>query len=286
MHKNNRRLWALIKKEVLQVQRDPSCILTAFVLPMILLFIFGFGLSLDAKYVKLGFVSDEQSPVVGSLWRSFQATEFVTPIYYANRNKAEEDLVNGRIRGIIVLQNDFTKQFHSIEGGTVQLITDGVETNTAAILTNYVSEIIAQWSRQQKDDRGIMLPIPFEVKTRVLFNPELKSRNTLIPGSVVLILSIIGTLLTSLVVAREWERGTMEAMLATPIRPKDMIIGKLIPYYILGMLSTGLSVLIAVFLFQVPFRGSVTALFFISTTFLLASLAMGFLISTVTRNQY
>ncbi|MDR2755368.1 MAG: ABC transporter permease [Planctomycetaceae bacterium] len=286
MYKNHRRLWALMKKETLQVWRDPSCILTAFVLPMILLFIFGFGLSLDAKYVKLGFVSDEQSPVVSSLWRSFQATDFVTPIYYANRRNAEEDLVNGRIRGIVVLPNDFTKRFHSTEAGTVQLITDGVETNTAAILTNYVSGIISQWNRQQNRDRGIKLPVSVEVKIRVLFNPELKSRNALIPGSVVMIMSIIGTLLTSLVVAREWERGTMEAMLATPIRPKEMLIGKLIPYYILGMVSTGMSILVSVFLFQVPFRGSVGALFLISTIFLLASLAMGFLISTVTRNQY
>ncbi|MDR2345622.1 MAG: ABC transporter permease [Planctomycetaceae bacterium] len=282
-----RRLWALIKKETLQVRRDPSCILTAFVLPMILLFIFGFGLSLDAKYVKLGFVSEEYSPVVGSLRRSFQVTEFIELIYYASRKEAEEALINGRIRGIVILQNGFTKRLHTSEFDTIQLITDGVETNTASILTNYVVGIITRWMMQQNQDYGMVSStIPIEIKTRVLFNTELKSRNALIPGSVVMIMSIIGTLLTSLVVAREWERGTMEAMLAAPIGSSDMIFGKLIPYYFLGILSTGISILVSVFLFQVPFRGTVGALFLISTAFLLASLAMGFLISTVTRNQF
>jgi len=281
-----RRLFALMKKESLQVRRDPSCILIAFVLPMILLFIFGFGLSLDAKYVKLGFVTDEQSPVVGSLWRTLQATDYVTPIYYESRYEAEEALVNGRIRGLLVLPNNFTKRFYTAEGGQIQLITDGVETNTAIILENYIIGIVNQWGRQQIRDRGITMPMRMNVEARVLFNPELKSRNALIPGSIALIMAIIGTLLTSLVVAREWERGTMEAMLATPIRSRDMIIGKLVPYYILGIASTGACVLISVFLFQVPFRGSVGAMVLISTAFLLASLALGFLVSTITKNQY
>ena len=281
-----RRLLALMKKETLQVRRDPSCILIAFVLPMILLFIFGFGLSLDAKYVKVGFVADEQSPVVESLWHALKATDYVSPRYYESRREAEEALVNGHIRGLIVLQNDFTKRFYAGEGGTIQLITDGVETNTATILENYVVGIVHRWGMQQIRDRGILIPVRFNTEARVLFNPELKSRNALIPGSIVMIMAIIGTLLTSLVVAREWERGTMEAMLATPIGPKDMIIGKLVPYYVLGITSTGACILISVFLFHVPFRGSVGAMFLISTAFLAASLALGFLISTITKNQY
>ena len=286
MNEPFRRLLALMKKETLQVRRDPSCILIAFVLPMILLFIFGYGLSLDAKHVKVGFVTEEQSPVVGSLWRSMKATDYVEPIYYDNRYDAEEALVNGRIRGVIVLQNDFTRRFHAIEGGDIQLITDGVETNTATILENYVSGIVNLWGMQQIRDRGIITPVRVNIQSRVLFNPELESRNALIPGSIVMIMAIIGTLLTSLVVAREWERGTMEAMLATPIGPMDMIAGKLIPYYVLGIVSTGACILISVFLFHVPFRGSVWAMFLISTAFLMASLALGFLISTITKNQY
>jgi len=275
-----------MKKETLQVQRDPSCILIAFVLPMILLFIFGFGLSLDAKYVKVGFVTGDHSPVVGSLWRTMTATDYVTPIYYESRHEAEEALVNGHIRGLLVLQNNFTKQFYTLEGSNVQLITDGVETNTATILENYIVGIVNHWAMQQIKDRGIALPQRVNVEMRVLFNPELKSRNALIPGSIVMIMAIIGTLLTSLVVAREWERGTMEAMLATPISPKDMILGKLVPYYVLGIVSTGVCVLISVAIFHVPFRGSIGAMFLISTAFLLSALALGFLISTLTKNQF
>jgi ABC-2 type transport system permease protein len=286
MPQSLRRLFALMKKESLQVRRDPSCILIAFVLPMILLFIFGFGLSLDAKYVKIGFVTDEQSPVIGSLWRTLKTTDYVTPIYYESRHEAEEALVNGHIRGLLVLQNNFTKRLYAVEGAKIQLMTDGVETNTATILEHYIVGIVNQWGMQQLRDRGMSTPVRVNVESRVLFNPELKSRNALIPGSIALIMAIIGTLLTSLVVAREWERGTMEAMLATPIRPRDMIIGKLVPYYILGIASTSVCILISVLLFQVPFRGSIGAMVLISTAFLLASLALGFLISTTMKNQY
>lgn len=275
-----------MKKETLQVWRDPSCILIAFVLPMILLFIFGYGLSLDAKHVRVGFVSEEQSPLVQSLRRSFQATEYVEPVDFSRREEAREALVNAHIRGIVVLRNDFTQRFHALDGVEVQLITDGVETNTATVLENYVLGIVTQWTAGQMRDRGLDTPVPVEVRSRIYFNPELESRNALIPGSIVLIMAIIGTVLTSMVVAREWERGTMEALLATPIAQSDMLLGKLVPYYVLGMGSTATCTFIAHVLFHVPFRGSVTAMFLASTAFLLPSLALGFLISTVTRNQF
>ncbi|GHT36654.1 membrane protein [Planctomycetales bacterium] len=281
-----RRLAALVKKETLQVIRDPSCILIAFVLPMILLFIFGYGLSLDAKHVKVAFVCSEKSPSVDSLWNSFNATDYIDPIYYEKQNDAEEALINGRVRGILILQNNFSQQVQTQHNADIQLITDGVETNTAALLENYVSGVVNHWRTQQLQDNGITVQAPVNVQMRVLFNPELKSRNMLIPGSIALILAIIGTLLTSLVVAREWERGTMEAMLATPVNPLLMICGKLLPYYILGTGSSAVCLLLSHYLFHVPFRGSVGALFMIATVFLLASLAMGFLISTITKNQY
>ncbi|MDR0703474.1 MAG: ABC transporter permease [Planctomycetaceae bacterium] len=286
MSKQLRRLLALMKKETLQVWRDPSCILIAFVLPMILLFIFGFGLSLDAKHVKVAFVTEEYSPIIGSLWSSFQASEYIDSIYYENLRNAEEDLVNNRIMGVIVLKNNFAKQLLASESCEIQLITDGSQTNTAEILNNYVTGIVFQWRTQQGQDRGIRTPIAVELRQRILFNPELKSCNALIPGSIAIITAIIGTLLTSLIVAREWERGTMEAMLATPIRPKDMILGKLIPYYVLGVISTVVCLLFSIFLFRTPFRGSIGAMFLVSTMFILASLALGFLISTLTKNQY
>jgi len=280
-----RRLIALIGKETLQVRRDPSCILIAFVLPMILLFIFGYGLSLDAEHVRLAMVLEDRSPTAQSLWSSFEATKYICPIFFESRRGAKNAVINTHVRGMVVVPNDFTMMLASGKA-SVQLITDGVETNTATILENYVTGVVQRWMKHQADERGIVVSPPIDVVSRVYFNPELQSRNALIPGSVVLIMAIIGTLLTSLVVSREWERGTMEAMLATPIGPFDMILGKLIPYYVLGMSSTGCCVLLSYFLFHVPFRGSFTALFLTSSAFLLAALGMGFCISTICRNQF
>ena len=280
-----RRLIALIVKETLQVRRDPSCILIAFILPMILLFIFGYGLSLDARHIRLAVVLEDRSPTAQSLWTSFEATKYIDPICFESRREAEDAIVNSHVRGMVVMPHDFTTRLAS--GTTsIQLITDGVETNTVTILENYVAGVVQRWAKHQADKRGINVSPPIDVVTRVYFNPELQSRYALIPGSVVLIMALIGTLLTSLVVAREWERGTMEAMLATPIGPFDMILGKLIPYYILGMSSTGCCVLLSYHLFHVPLRGSLMALFVTSSAFLTASLGTGFFISTICRNQF
>jgi len=281
-----RRLFALMKKETLQVRRDPSCILIAFVLPAILLFIFGYGLSLDAEHVKVAVVLEDRSPTAMSLWNSFEKTKYIDPIRFERRRDAEDAIVNTRVRGLVVIRDDFTRQLQSGKRAAIQLITDGVETNTATILENYVYGVVGVWTRQQARDRGFDGAAPVDIENRVWFNPELRSRNALVPGSIVLIMAMIGTLLTSLVVAREWERGTMEAMLATPIGPFDMLLGKLIPYYVLGMASNAVCVLIAVQLFHVPFRGSVFALLTVSSAFLLASLGMGFWISTLCKNQF
>lgn len=281
-----RRLLALIKKETLQVRRDPSCILIAFVLPMILLFIFGFGLSLDAERIKVAVVAEDRSPTAMSLWNSFEKTKYIDPVRYERRKDAQAAVVNSRVRGLLVIRGDFSKQLLSGQKASLQLITDGVETNTATILENYVLGVIGVWAGHLARDRGAVDIGSIAIESRVLFNPELESRNALVPGSIVLVMAIIGTLLTSLVVAREWERGTMEAMLATPTAPMDMLLGKLIPYYILGMVSNAVCVLLGVYLFHVPFSGSIFSLFSISSIFLIASLGMGFLISTVTKNQF
>ncbi|MDR3108264.1 MAG: ABC transporter permease [Planctomycetaceae bacterium] len=281
-----RRLIALMVKETLQVKRDPSCILIAFVLPVILLFIFGYGISLDIRYVKLAVVLEDHSPTAQTVWASLQATDYITPIYYADRHSAEEAIVNARVRGLLVIPDDFSQRLNADGFATLQLLTDGVETNTATILENYVRGTIAVWAKQQSRDHGIEYTAPTDIQSRVYFNPELESRNALIPGSIVLIMAIIGTLLTSLVVAREWERGTMEAMLATPIASIDMLLGKLVPYYVLGMLSNAACVLVAVYLFHLPFRGSAASLFLVSSVFLIAALGLGFLISTLCKNQF
>jgi len=286
VNKRIRQLRALMKKEALQILRDPSSILIAFVLPLILLFIFGYGLSLDAKHVKTAIVLEDRSPMAESFYQAFVTTDYIDAIRFEHRAAAEQAIIDGQVRAVLVVPNDFTRQIAGNRGAKVQLLTDGSETNTATILQNYVLGVVSRWSVHQLRDAGMSAGVVIDVKPRVYFNAELNTRNALIPGSIVLIMAIIGIMLTSLVVAREWERGTMEAMLATPVRKIDMILGKLLTYYLLGMGSATVCTLIGIFLFGVPFRGSVFAMFLASSVFLGVALMQGYLISTLTKNQF
>ena len=286
MSKRLRQIKALIKKETLQVLRDPSSILIAFVLPLILLFIFGYGLSLDAKHIETAIVLEDRGPMAESFYETFAATQYIKATRFDNRTAAEHAMIDGKTRAVIVVPNDFSRQIAGRRTAKVQLLTDGSDTNTATILQHYVFGVMTRWSKHQSHDAQMTAKVIIDVKSRMYFNAERNTRNALVPGSIVLIMAIIGIMLTSLVVAREWERGTMEAMLATPVRKIDMIIGKLLTYYLLGMGSMTICTMIGVFLFDVPFRGSVFAMFFASSVFLGVALAQGFLISTLTRNQF
>ncbi len=165
------------------------------------------------------------------------------------------------------------------------MIVDGSDPNTANFVQNYAQGAVANWERQRQADVAVQSPA-ISVEQRFWFNPELTSRNFLVPGSIAIVMTLVGTLLTSLVVAREWERGTMEAMMATPVTAVELLAGKILPYFLLGLTSMTLCVLLAVFLFGVPFRGSVAALYALSAAFLIPALGQGLLISTATKNQF
>ena len=277
---------ALVKKETFQIIRDPSCILVAFVMPMILLFIFGFGLSLDMKEVRTAVVLEDRDPLAKSLYDALNASDFIEAIPFESRRDAESAIADSKVRAIVVVPNDFSNRVRLGESADIQLITDGGETNTATILEGYVNGAVSIWIDHQRDDlrfpRGSKVPLI----SRIRFNPEVNTRNVFVPCSIVLIMAIVGILLTALVVAREWERGTMEAMLATPIRKSEMVFGKLVPYYVLGMGSMAVCTVLSRFFFGVPLRGSLGALFLSSSVFLAVALTQGFFISTVTKNQY
>ena len=275
-----------MKKESLQIVRDPSCLLVAFVLPLILLLVYGYGMSLELNNIRVAAVLEDNGPLAQSLVQTFEASRYLKVLRRATRKAAEDDLTNARVRAVIILANDFSKNVESGRGGSIQLITDGSEANSATIIENYVQGIVAIWQRHQAEDRHQIPSESGTIRTRFWYNDELDSRFSLVPGSIVLVLAIIGTLLTALVVAREWERGTMEAMLATPIRKSDLFIGKLFPYYLLGIGSTMVCVIISRVLFGVPLRGSLEALLAIVSVFLFAALIQGFFISTVTKNQF
>jgi ABC-2 type transport system permease protein len=281
-----RRIRALTRKETLQVLRDPSNLVVAVVLPLILLFLFGYGVTFDPRRFDIGLVVEQPTPESGS----FTAALANSPIFgietARDRRAFEADLIAGDIKGIVVLPADFADRAYRGDTAPIQVIVDGGDPNTAELIRTYVQLLWANWLQQESISRSLpLLPVLAKAEPKMWFNPEVSSRNYLVPGSVAIILMLIGALLTALVVAREWERGTMEALLATPIGIAELLIGKLAPYFALGMISMLISTLTAVFVFGVPFRGSVGLLSLVSALFMLAALGQGLFISTLARNQ-
>jgi ABC-2 type transport system permease protein len=280
------RLRGLIRKETFQIVRDPSSILIGFVLPVVLLLLFGYGVSLDAKHVPVALVIENPTAETSSFAASLAGSEYFAPQAVPHRSAAERALAEGRVQAIVVLSSNFTRQLPSADGASIQLIVNGTDANTARIISGYVDGAWQKWLEHTALDVGRALAPPVIVEQRVWFNPEVSSRNFLVPGLMAIIMTLIGTLLTALVVAREWERGTLEALMVTPVRIGEFLLGKLIPYFVLGMGGMAASTVMAVWVFGVPFRGTFPVLIAVSTLFMLAALGMGLLISTVTKNQF
>ncbi len=281
-----RRLSALCRKEVWQILRDPSSGVVAFLLPMLLLIIFGYGINLDATKLRLGLCAEDGGP---------EATSFVSQItgspYFAvtfgARRQLDNLLERGDIRGYVVLAQDFSRIIaQGSDTAPIQVVTDGTEPNTANFVSAFVKITWQQWQQRRVEERGETLLGAPEMEVRYWFNPAAISRHYLIPGSITIIMTVIGAMLTSLVVAREWERGTMEALLASPVTRMELLLSKLLPYYTLGMISMTVVVFCSVVLLGVPFRGSLSALFALTTVFLCSMLGIGLFISTTMRNQF
>jgi ABC-2 type transport system permease protein len=280
------RLRGLLRKEVIQILRDPSSIAIAFVLPLVLLLIFGYGVSLDARAVPVALVVENPSAETASFAASFERSPYFEPRLMRHRQDAEALLVDGQVTAVVVLRSDFSRRVHDFRGGAIQVLVDGTDANTARLVGGYVEGAWSAWLEQAARDRGVALEAPVGLEPRIWFNPAVRSRNFLVPGLIAIIMTLIGALLTALVVAREWERGTMEALLVTPVSTSELLLGKVLPYLALGMGGMALSVAVAIGLFDVPFRGSFLVLSLTSALFLLAALGMGLLISTVAKNQF
>jgi ABC-2 type transport system permease protein len=281
-----RRIRALVRKESLQVVRDPSSLVVGFVLPVILLILFGFGVSFDATRVRIGLVVEGPTPETGMFAASLSNTPFFEVQRSTDRQAFVDLLSAGRINGVIVLAGDFSERLARGDTAGIQVITDGSDPNTAGLVTGYVQGAWASWQQQRALSAGIETKSPISIEPRFWFNPELESRRFLVPGSIALIQMMIGSLLTALVVAREWERGTIEALLATPVGIVEFIIGKLVPNFLLGMCAMGVCVLAALFVFDIPLRGSLIMLIAFTAVFLTVALSIGLLISTVARTQF
>lgn len=282
-----RRLKALCWKESKQIVRDPSSALIAIVIPLMLLFIFGYGINLDSSKLRVGILMDQQSQPARELVDTFTGSPFIDATISNNRNLLINKMQAGEIRGIVVIPVNFAEQLLRPDGhAAIQVITDGSEPNTANFVQAYTKGVWHTWLIQQGENQGYPTDPLIELNMRYWFNEAALSQHFIIPGAISIIMTVVGAILTSLVIAREWERGTMEALLSTQITRTELLLSKLLPYQLLGSFVMVLCMLVTTLILDIPYRGSLLILFVITSLYLATALGMGLLISTITRNQF
>ena len=265
--------------------RDPATIAVGIVLPVILILLFGFGLSLDVRDVPLAVVLEDSSAPAGNLLAAFALSPYFHPQVVYSPHAADRLLMAGSVDGILTIPPDFARRF-SAGDARVQLAVHGTDANRARIIESYVAGAVGAWSARQSADDGTAAGAgPVNVQSRVWFNSANDSHYFLVPGLIVLVMTLIGAFLTAMVVAREWERGTFEALFVTPVRSGEILLGKTIPYFGLGVLGLILCVLSGKFLFHVPVVGSLVVLLGASMLYVLVALGVGLLISSYFKNQ-
>lgn len=280
------RLRGLMRKEFLQILRDPSSIAIAFLMPVVLLLLFGYGVSLDAEHVPVVLAVEQPSLDTARFTGGFVGSHYFSPKWELHIETAVQSLLKHEVNGIVYLREDFARSLGRGDGGAIQVLVNGVDANNARLISGYIDGVWNNWVRKESLRRGAGAGMPVQVQQRIWFNSEVRSQNFLVPGLIAVIMTLIGALLTALIMAREWERGTMEALMVSPVAMREVIVGKLLPYFVLGMGGMGLSVAMAVWLFKVPLQGSLWVLFAGSALFLLTALGMGLLISTLAKNQF
>lgn len=275
-------LLALIKKEFYQIVRDPSSIMIAFILPFIILIIYMYGINLDTLKIATGVKVEDEASAVSDLTSAFNQNKYMQSTFYNDRQSMYKDLVSTKIRGAIIIPNDFYKNIKDNKTASIQVITDGSEVNLANYVQAYPKAIIEAWLAQ----RSTKPPQVIQPIIRFWYNQDVDSHHFVLPGSLAITMTLIGMLLTALVVAREWERGTMEAVISTRARKIHLVLGKYLSYFILGMLSMAFNVFLCVSVFKVPFEGNYLVLATFSGLFLFTALGQGLLISTVLKSQF
>lgn len=281
-----RRLRAMMKKEFFQIRRDPSTFLIALAMPLLLLFLFGYAVSLDTSGTRIALVMEDSSAPALGLSQSYQSSPYFTAQLLRNRAEARREMISSHISGMVVIPQDFGRQVAQGRMPQIQIVTNGAEPNTALFIASQAQGVFQNWAVNEGLPGANVKTPQIELSARYWYNPGLKSRYFLVPGAIAIVMTMIGTLLTALVVAREWERGTMEAIMATPVTMAEFIASKILPYFLLALASMTLCTVIAVTLFGLPFRGSLIALYLIASAFLMPALGMGLFISSATRNQF
>jgi ABC-2 type transport system permease protein len=286
------RLLAIARKEVMQILRDTRSLVIVVIMPAVLVLLFGYGVNLDLKGLPVYVLDQDASQQSQDLLKHFQVSEYFhierVVSGYPELTRALDD---GSAKMGIVIPWNFSESLRDGRPVQVQALVDGSDNNSASVLIGYAQAVVQGYSSQLQIDwmqqRGFaMQPVALSVETRTWYNENLESRSFIIPGVLALVMSVIGAFLTSLTIAREWERGTMEQLISTPVTAMEIMLGKLTPYFVLGMFDTIISALIAIYWFHVPFRGSWVTLLGASAMFLIAVLSMGFLISVVAKGQF
>jgi ABC-2 type transport system permease protein len=281
------RIYALTRKEVIQIMRDPRSLALAFVLPMILLFLFGYAITLDVKNIPFAVLDYDNSSLSRKLVRDFVSSGYFDHRYSLERQEQIDSLIElGEIRIALVLPSDLTEKIKQGKTAAVQVITDGADANTANIAIGYTEMIIASANRKLiQEASSIEISSPLNLQPRFWFNSDLRSQNFIIPGLIVLIMTVVSALLTALTVAREWERGTMEQIITTPVTALEMALGKLLPYFIIAVIDVLIATAAGTILYGAPFRGNLFVLLSFASLFLITVLGLGFFISVVTKSQ-
>lgn len=284
------RLWALVKKEFRQMLRDRSNLLVGLALPVTLILLFGYGMSFDVKDVRVAMVLEDASPRVQQVLAGLRGSTYMEPRWAGSMPEAEQWLRRHKVEAILRVPSDFSGRLQTGDA-KVQLVVNGSESTSAATIESYVNGVLALWAQKEVDRAGstgqtMAAAGSVQVQQRLWFNEAGESTWFLVPGLLVLVLTLIGAFLTSLLIAREWERGTMESLFVTPVRPLEIVLAKLIPYVGVGLVDLAMCLLAAHFLFEVPMRGSLGMMVVGGTLYLVVSLLMGLFISGRTRNQF
>ena len=279
------RLMAMARKEVLHLRRDPRSLLLAFLLPALLVVLFGYAITWDVEDIRTAVLDLDESSRSRELLDAFEASGYFTVVRRLTRQaQVEEVLDRGEALVVIVLPPDFARDLDGGRSAALQILVDGSDANSATIALGYAQGIVRSFSSDVLLE-GAEPPQTIRAETRVWYNEELLSKNMIVPGLVAVIMMIIAAMLTSLTIAREWERGTMEQLVSTPVHRFEVVLGKLLPYVAIGVIDVVVVSFIGVLLFDVPFRGSPSLLMILSLAFIVGALGLGIFISAVAGSQ-
>jgi ABC-2 type transport system permease protein len=285
------RIISIADKEWTQIRRDPRSLYISMISPVIFTLLFGYALTVDVKNVSMAVFDQDKTSASRKFLEEFSHTEYLKIDQYVSNYKEIDNLINtGEIKLALIIPRNFDKYFKTGKKADIQLIADGSDSTSASVAMGYVKAIVANYNIDMKmmELRKIGITetgMPVEARSRIWYNPELQSKNFIIPSLIIMIMTIISALIASLTISREWERGTMETLITTPLRGYELVFGKLLPYLLIGLFDVIIMISIGYFIFNVSIKGSIIELYLLAILFLIGTSGMGMMISSATRVQ-